>query len=239
MPRLLLVDDEILILEELAAFLTRIGHDVVVADTLALAEAALAREPFGAMIVDVRMGTSTAVDWLASSGWALRLPTLLLSGIADLDEVLRGIVVGALDFVHKTDPPEALALAVESALERRDESSTPALDLDLTSLEMAGELAPNEVRPALLGGKLRYVVEISQGAERHILLEELTDAVPLSSEPSRALDLMARGHSAKQIAFELGVKPTKLSGIVEGARRTLGFRDSRQMRRLMAVLARS
>jgi DNA-binding NarL/FixJ family response regulator len=237
--KLLLVDDDVVVLDELRAFLSRVGHDVACSASVPEAEAALATQTFDLLVLDVRMGSASIVDWLAETGWALRTPTLLLSGSADVEEVVRGLVAGAIDFVHKFDPPEALAVAIESAAEGSTRwSQAPAVVPD-AELAIVGDLELPDVVEALLGGELRYVAEIAQDDAIHTLFEVAEPKAPLPSKARLALELVGRGWSSKQIAFELEMTPSTLSVIVEAARRALGFQNGRQLRRLLAAVLRS
>lgn len=240
MTRILLVDDEGPVVDELSAFLSRAGHEVTGCVSLDGARVALESSTFDVMVLDVRMGKKSAVDWLASTEWALRVPTLLLSGIADLDEVLRGLAVGAFDFVHKTEPVESIVLAVEElcSSSARLDRSTASVDFDVErDVRELSEVSRDECEDALFGGRLEYVAQISQRGELHLLMRE-RDAMELSQIQRRLLVELAKGESAKVIADLLGLSAPALSKLLEATRRDLGFRDARQLRRLLGALVR-
>lgn len=238
MASVLLVDDDPAVVRELAAFLERAGYEVAGVGDLASAERALASRELDALVLDVALGPDSGVAWLSATGWALRVPTLLLSGVADFDEVLRGIVVGAVDFVHKTDPLEALALAIESTIERADARDGDAT-IDLAALELGPEVGADALEELLRAGRLRYVAELSSGGARTFLLEELADALPFSTRERQVLELLALGQTTKEIAFELGIAPPRVSTLLDTVRRTMGFHGNRQLRRLVAAIART
>ncbi len=155
MARILVVDDDPDILHLVALAFEGAGHDVrAVADPTTAAP--LARSgAFDAVVLDVLMQRRSGwevLEELRQDGRTERLPVLMLSAIGDAPTRVRGLRLGADDFLAKPFHPEELVARVEGlvarhAAERRglggDFATLTVGDL-LQSLEGAaasGELA--------------------------------------------------------------------------------------------------
>lgn len=79
--RILVVDDEVDLAEEVCFFLSRRGHEAVSATGVVEAIAALAREHFGAVVTDMRMPDGSGVDVLRAAN-------------ADDPSVLKVVITG-------------------------------------------------------------------------------------------------------------------------------------------------
>lgn len=119
--RLLLVDDEPLILATFKHGLRTRGYDVTTADSAETALARAASAPFDLAILDIRMPGMSGLEL----GRLLRerhdLPSLYLSAIGDDDFVAQAIGEGALTYLVKPIDIAQLIPAVEVASMRARE----------------------------------------------------------------------------------------------------------------------
>jgi DNA-binding NtrC family response regulator len=116
--RVLLVDDEPFVLDALGQLLEAEGYEVVRADSLAAASAALRQEgDLDVILSDLRLPDGDALDLLRSAA-ELRpnLPTVVFSGVGTVPHAVAAMKAGALDFLSKPVDPDALLAVVRRAV---------------------------------------------------------------------------------------------------------------------------
>jgi two-component system nitrogen regulation response regulator NtrX len=115
----LIVDDEPSVLLEIAASLKR-HYDPLTASNADEAEKILGRERVGLLITDLRLPGRDGLALLESAKASQPdLPVVVMSGHGTIEEAVRAIQLGALDFVEKPFGPDRLQLTVDRALELR------------------------------------------------------------------------------------------------------------------------
>lgn len=156
--RLLLVDDEPLILATFKRGLRTRGYDVTTADSGAAALASAASASFDLAVLDIRMPGMSGLEL----GRLLRdrhgLPSLYLTAIGDDDFVAQAIEEGALTYLVKPIGVAQLIPAVEAASVRAREIRV--LAEQKTHFDRA------------LAGDRRTSVAIGMLMERHRLTEQ-------------------------------------------------------------------
>lgn len=139
-PRLLVVDDDRLVLATMAAGLEILGYDVAAADGSERALALAARQDFDLAILDIRMPGLSGIELAHLLERRHRLRSLFLSAYGERDEVRQAIDEGALGYLHKPVDPTHMMPAIEAALAR-------ARDLDaLAAAKRQLESALSEAR---------------------------------------------------------------------------------------------
>ncbi len=116
--RLLLLEDDLLLGEGLRDWLAADGH--VVDWCRSLAEtAAMAGEPFDALLVDWQLPDGSGLDWLRSRrGRGDRTPALMLTARDRLTQRIEGLDAGADDYLVKPFAPEELAARLRAVARR-------------------------------------------------------------------------------------------------------------------------
>lgn len=101
--KILVVDDEIPIVEELCSLLKRRGHEVAGADGVEAARAAIeGGEAFDLVLTDMRMGPGSGVDVLRLCNRQPDPPAkLIMTGMASAVEIGRALAEGALSILAK------------------------------------------------------------------------------------------------------------------------------------------
>ena len=113
--RILIVDDEAAIRDQLRLFFERLGHAVTVCGTPSAARAALAAQPVDVAVLDINMPEMDGLQLLAQLRTAHPgLETIMITGKGDSDSVLQAMRLGAFDFFYK---PFHLA-EIQHAVER-------------------------------------------------------------------------------------------------------------------------
>lgn len=115
---ILLIDDDTSFSAEIAEYLGRYAFDVACVESLAAGTEALRRQRPDLVILDQFLGKADALEALPDMRQAYDGPLMILTGNADATDRIKGLEIGADDFVSKTLPPREL-LARVRALSRR------------------------------------------------------------------------------------------------------------------------
>ena len=119
-PRLLVVDDEPLILEGLSRLLASRDYDVVTANGGCEALIAIGKQQFDAILLDLGMPDLNGNEVLRFvADRAADTPVIVVSGDSTIDAAIRALRGGAADFVRKPYEPEELLRRVDNTLTRR------------------------------------------------------------------------------------------------------------------------
>jgi DNA-binding NtrC family response regulator len=139
--KILVVDDEEEIVEEIGTFLHRRGHGVVGAGGIAAALNALDTEgPFDVVLTDMRMEDGTGLDVLRACRTCAPQPSaLVMSGHASTEDVVQARHDGAVHFLSKPVAIRELARALAEIAADRDNApgdsqSAAIADLPQTKL---------------------------------------------------------------------------------------------------------
>ena len=115
--RVLVVDDEPSVLLETAASLKR-QYDVLTASRAEDAERMVGEQRVDLVLTDLRLPGKDGIALLTALKTARPdLPVVLMSGHGSIEEAVKAIRLGAVDFVEKPFGPERLQVTVERALE--------------------------------------------------------------------------------------------------------------------------
>lgn len=153
---ILVVDDEPLVLREMARGLARGGLEVLTANSAPEARRIVAARPdLGVMVTDIRMpggdGLTLASDVLRSLPDEIALEVVLVTGHGTLEDAMSAVRAGAFDFIQKPFRMAELKQAVERAMGRAERRRATAAAL--AALEAMRGAAPDAAaeRDALTG----------------------------------------------------------------------------------------
>ena len=121
--RILVVDDHAPNRELMRELLTRQGYEVMVSGNAADAEVAMREVQPDLVLLDVIMpgksGYQLCREWKDAPETRL-VPVVMITGLSDLDDKIRGIEAGADDFLNKPITPVELFARVASLLRVKD-----------------------------------------------------------------------------------------------------------------------
>lgn len=117
-PHLLIVDDDRRIRDLLSRFLQAEGYRVTTAETAAEARAKLDGLCFDLLILDVMMPGESGFELAASIRTSSSVPILMLTARDAAESRIRGLEIGADDYVGKPFEPRELSLRIANILKR-------------------------------------------------------------------------------------------------------------------------
>lgn len=122
-PRILVVDDQPAIAGLMSQLLAMRGYEVVTATSAEEAEAEIRRQPPDLILSDVMMPGKSGYDLcreLKDNPATRLIPFVLITGLTDSGDKVRGIDAGADDFLNKPVLAEELIARVRSLLRLKD-----------------------------------------------------------------------------------------------------------------------
>jgi Response regulators consisting of a CheY-like receiver domain and a winged-helix DNA-binding domain len=181
MSRILAIDDDRSLLELLADYLGRLGHDVTAAPDGQRALAGLDTIDPALVLLDVTMPGLDGWQVLARIRAVSQVPVIMLTARGDEPEVLRGFAAGADDYVTKPFSFAQLSARIRAVLDRASPERTDAtstlrgadlvVDVDRHRVLRNGE--PVELTPT----EFRILVTLMREPGRVLSVRQIVTAV--------------------------------------------------------------
>ena len=127
-PHLLVVDDDRRIRALLSRFLLGEGYRVTTAETAREARAKLGSLDFDLLILDVMMPGENGFDLARAIRAGSAVPILMLTARDEAESRIRGIEIGADDYLAKPFEPRELSLRIANILKRAKPPAAAALE---------------------------------------------------------------------------------------------------------------
>jgi two-component system phosphate regulon response regulator OmpR len=124
-PHLLVVDDDRRIRDLLLRFLSADGYRVTTAETAAEARAKLGGLDFDLLILDVMMPGETGFELARALRASSSVPILMLTARDEAENRIKGLELGADDYLAKPFEPRELLLRIANILKRQAPASPP------------------------------------------------------------------------------------------------------------------
>jgi two-component system response regulator MtrA len=133
-PRVLIVDDDVALAEMLGLVLRREGFIPSVVTSGSAALAAIRRENPDVVLLDLMLPGRDGVDVCRDLRAESDVPVIMLTARSDTIDIVRGLEVGADDYVVKPFKPAELVARVKARLRRGPDE--PALSLSVVDLDV-------------------------------------------------------------------------------------------------------
>lgn len=154
-PRVLVVDDEPDLLTLMQLTLTKLGLEVVTADSRESALAALDRQTYSLCLTDMQLGDGTGLDVLAAiAERGLDLPCAVITAFGNADNAVAALKAGAFDYLAKPVSLDQLRTLVKSAIkvpERRSSAVAASAHGSTHGSTIAAVAQLPASAPALIG----------------------------------------------------------------------------------------
>jgi len=127
-PHLLVVDDDRRIRDLLSRFLAEEGYRVSTAETAKEARAKLSGLAFDLLILDVMMPGENGFDLAKAIRGTSDVPILMLTARDAAESRIKGLEMGADDYLSKPFEPRELSLRIANILKRAQPPAAPAVE---------------------------------------------------------------------------------------------------------------
>lgn len=179
MARLLLVEDDPMILNALTAFLREEGFDTETADGQRAALELLSRHSFDLVLLDITLREGNGFDTCQAIKAQSAVPVFFLTASGDESSTVAGLDMGADDYIAKPFRPRELLSRIRSALRRSGADAARLMLGPLTLDTDKGEAYREGVPLALSALEYRMLLLFAGNRgkllSRNRLLEELWD----------------------------------------------------------------
>jgi len=119
-PKILIVDDDGIILDSLCEFLTLEGYSVSTAASLTEAASMLQKQPFSLVITDINMSDGDGFELLANIRKNYQQTVaIVITGYGTIESAVEAIKMGAFDYLTKPVIDDELLLSVERAMKQQ------------------------------------------------------------------------------------------------------------------------
>jgi two-component system response regulator QseB len=159
--RILVIEDNRRLADLVCAGLSRRGFACDIAESLAVADTALALAGYDAMVLDLGLPEGDALAWLRDRQGSGRLPpTIIQTARGSVDDRIVGLDAGADDYVVKPVDPEELAARLRALLRRPGHRVLPVLELGPLLFDVATRVGRCCGRPLDLARREADLLEL-------------------------------------------------------------------------------
>ena len=177
MIRILLVEDDAAIVSTLCEFLENEGFSISAAETESKA-LALLEQPFDLALLDISLKTGSGFG-VCRAAKAKQVPVIFLTASGDENSVVKGLDMGADDYITKPFRPRELISRIKSVLRRSGAEPVLSLQGGVTVDPDRGTVMKNgeEIRLSALEYRLLLAFLNNRGRllTRNKLLEDIWD----------------------------------------------------------------
>src|SRR3954453_359507 len=128
-PHLLVVDDDRRIRDLLSRYLIGEGYRVTTAENATQARSKLDGLSFDLLILDVMMPGESGFELAQSIRTSSAVPILMLTARSETDNRIKGLELGADDYVPKPFEPRELSLRIANILKRAQPAPAATLEM--------------------------------------------------------------------------------------------------------------
>lgn len=123
--KILVVDDEIKIVEVVKSYLENSGYSVIKAHNGREALEKFYKEKPALIVLDLMLPDITGEDICKALRKISRVPIIMLTAKVDEEDILKGLNIGADDYITKPFSPRQLVARVEAVMRRSNDALVP------------------------------------------------------------------------------------------------------------------
>lgn len=127
--RILVVDDEVKIAEVVRSYLEKSGYEVFEAYDCAQAQRVLDADQPNLMILDLMLPDMSGEEFCRLIRKKSRIPIIMLTAKVEETDILKGLDIGADDYITKPFSVRQLVARVQALLRRSSEEAVPLANL--------------------------------------------------------------------------------------------------------------
>lgn len=181
-PRILLIEDDARLAAMVADYLGAAGMQVSRAGSGETGLAALAREPFDAVVLDLMLpgidGLEVCKRLRAPAGRGADVPVLMLTARGDAADRVLGLELGADDYLPKPFEPRELLARLRAILRRGRARDTDVLRFGRLEIDRAArELRLENEQRTITSYQFELLLVLAENAGRVLTREQLMDQV--------------------------------------------------------------
>jgi two-component system OmpR family response regulator len=175
--RILIAEDDTILTDGLSRALRKSGYAVDCVDTGTRADSALSAQTYDAVILDLGLPGISGFEVLKRlRSRADKVPVLILTAADSVEQRVRGLDLGADDFMAKPFSLSELEARVRAIVRRHAGSATPMVSIGNLIFDQAGRVARVNDRNVELSAREIGLLEILiQRAGRLVSKEQIVD----------------------------------------------------------------
>ena len=179
MNRILIVEDEFSISNFMKTVLEGDGYAAEVATCAAQARAALAKEPFAAMLLDLGLPDADGMELLQELRQRYGLPVIVVSARTEESDKVAALDCGADDYITKPFGSPELLARIRAALRRAGPAAQePRFTVGELTIDYEKHLVTLAGQPVhLTAGEYRLVELLSRHAGRVLTYDRISEAM--------------------------------------------------------------
>ncbi|WP_110463619.1 response regulator transcription factor [Ruminiclostridium sufflavum] len=177
--KILVVDDEIKIVDVVRSYLHHNGYDVVEAYTGKQAVALFERFNPCLVILDLMLPDMTGEDICIQIRKKSKVPIIMLTAKVEEEHILKGLDIGADDYIIKPFSPRQLVARVNALLRRASEEPFPNNDIvsfnlnDLVINKLSMDVKKNGKSVSLTPNEYKILLTLIKHPKKAFTREEL------------------------------------------------------------------
>ncbi len=212
LPRVLLLDDDVELVSMLSDYLSHDGFSPVVAHDGSTGLSLASRFPFDAMVLDIMMPEMNGIDVLTELRKTSDMPVIMLTARGDDADRIRGLELGADDYVAKPCTAREISARLRAILRRCEPNSarqavqSPIVVSDLVIRPSERTAECNGVLLSLTSSEYNILELLAKHAGQPVNRETLSvEALGRPLEPyDRAIDVHLHAIRSKLPQLEDG-----------------------------------
>lgn len=172
--KILIIEDIEEMSELIAIYLKKAGMETLICETAEAGLVALQKDSFDLIILDINLPSMDGFQFLETMRHEFQTPVLILSARGTEDDMIKGLSLGADEYVTKPFSPRVLTARVEAMLRRGSIGTVKKIDFGPFSLNTDSfTLKKDGERVAIPNRELEILILLSENAGSPVSPDEI------------------------------------------------------------------